>query len=79
MKYNTSKGSYEKELYLKQGYYNYLYLYVNDTAKSADIRHIEGSHFDTENEYLFKVYYSDPGDFYDRLLLYHIANSRKSF
>ena len=79
MKYNTSKGSYEKELYLKQGYYNYLYLYVNDTAKSADIRHIEGSHFDTENEYLFKVYYSDPGDFYDRLLLYHVANSRKSF
>jgi hypothetical protein len=79
MKYNTEISTYEAELYLKQGYYNYLYLYVNDTTKSADVRHIEGSHFDTENDYLFKVYYSDPGDFYDRLLLYHVANSRKSF
>ena len=79
MKYNTINSAYEAELYLKQGYYNYLYLYVNDTTQSADIRAIEGSHFDTENEYLFKVYYSDPGDFYDRLLLYHVANSRKSF
>lgn len=79
MKYNATTATYEKELYLKQGYYNYLYLYVNDTTKGADIRHIEGSHFDTENEYIFKVYYSDPGDFYDRLLLYHVANSRKSF
>ncbi len=79
LKYNTATAVYETELYLKQGYYNYLYLYVNDTTKQADVRLIEGSHFDTENDYLFKVYYKDPGDFYDRLLLYHVANSRKSF
>jgi len=79
MKFNSTTACYENELYLKQGYYNYIYLYVNDTTKSADIRHIEGSHFDTENDYIFKVYYSDPGDFFDRLLLYHVENSRKSF
>jgi hypothetical protein len=79
LKYHSATATYQKDLFLKNGYYNYLYLYVSDTAKSADIRHVEGSHFDTENEYLFKVYYSDPGDFYDRLLLYHVANSRKSF
>ena len=79
MKYNPTIAAYEKEVFLKQGYYNYLYLYVNDTTKGADIRHIEGSHFDTENDYIFKVYYSDPGDFYDRLLLYHVSNSRRSF
>ena len=79
LKYNPTTAVYQKEIYLKQGYYNYLYLYVNDTTQKADIRLIEGSHFDTENDYIFKVYYKDPGDFYDRLLLYHVANSRKSF
>ncbi len=79
LKYNAATDVYQKEVYLKQGYYNYLYLYVNDTTQQADVRLIEGSHFDTENEYIFKVYYKDPGDFYDRLLLYHVANSRKSF
>ena len=79
LKYNPATAVYQKEIYLKQGYYNYLYLYVNDTTQQADVRLIEGSHFDTENEYIFKVYYKDPGDFYDRLLLYHVANSRKSF
>ena len=79
MKYNDSIKAYQKELYLKQGYYNYMYLYANDTSSKADVRLIEGSHFDTENDYLFKVYYSDPGKFYDRLLLYHVSNSRKGF
>ena len=79
LKYNPATAVYQKELYLKQGYYNYLYLYVNDTTQQADVRLIEGSHFDTENDYIFKVYYKDPGDFYDRLLLYHVSNSRKSF
>lgn len=79
MKYNYTTRSYEGNAYLKQGYYNYTYLYLEDNAKKAKISTIEGSHFDTENEYIFKIYYSDPGDFYDRLLLYYIVNSREGF
>lgn len=79
MKYNYTTRCYEGNAYLKQGYYNYTYLYLKDNAKEAKISTIEGSHFDTENEYVFKIYYSDPGDFYDRLLLYYIVNSREGF
>ena len=71
--------AYKTDIYLKQGVYNYTYLYVNDTAKGADIALIEGTHFDTENEYIFKVFYKDPAGFYDRLLLYYTANSRDNF
>ena len=79
LKYDYDALAYKAEIYLKQGVYNYAYLYVSDTAKSADISLIEGTHFDTENEYIFKVYYKDPGGFYDRLLLYYTANSRDNF
>jgi len=79
LKYDYDAVAYKAEIYLKQGVYNYTYLYVSDTAKSADISLIEGTHFDTENEYVFKVYYNDPSGFYDRLLLYYTANSRDNF
>ena len=79
LKYDYDSRAYKAEIYLKQGVYNYTYLYVSDTAKIADVSLIEGTHFDTENEYLFKIYYKDPGEFYDRLLLYYTANSRDNF
>lgn len=79
MSYNYTTRCYEGTAYLKQGYYNYSYIYKNDKQKAGELNKIEGSHFDTENEYTFKIYYSDPGDFYDRLLLYYIVNSRDGF
>ncbi len=79
MKYNPETRSYEVSAYLKQGYYNYTYLFLKDGEQKAKMSTIEGSHFETENEYIFKIYYKDPIDFYDRLILYDIANSRKSF
>ncbi len=79
MTYNPITRNYEGTAYLKQGYYNYTYLFVKDNEKQAKMSTIEGSHFNTENEYIFKVYYSDPGDFYDRLLLYYVVNSREGF
>lgn len=79
MKYNEITRCYEGTAYLKQGYYNYTYLYLEDQAIEAKVSTIEGTHFDTENEYIFKIYYTDPGDFYDRLLLYYIVNSREGF
>jgi hypothetical protein len=79
MNYNYTTRCYEGTAYLKQGYYNYTYLFQPDKSKEAKMSTIEGTHFETENEYIFKVYYTDPGDFYDRLLLYYIVNSRDSF
>lgn len=79
LQYNYEELAYKATSYLKQGYYNYNYIYISDTTTKGDISFIEGTHFDTENDYIFKVYYSDPSGFYDRLLLYYIANSRKDF
>ncbi len=79
MNYNYSTRCYEGTAYLKQGYYNYSYIYKSDKQPAGELSKIEGTHFDTENEYTFKIYYADPSDFYDRLLLYYIVNSRDGF
>jgi hypothetical protein len=79
MRYDYSIKAYRATLFLKQGYYNYAYLYAGDANRAGLMSKIEGTHFDTENEYIFRVYYSDPQQAYDRLLGYHIANSRENF
>ncbi|MCT4582491.1 MAG: DUF5103 domain-containing protein [Flavobacteriales bacterium] len=79
MNYNYTTRCYEGTAYLKQGYYNYSYIYKSDKQLAGELSKIEGTHFDTENEYTFKIYYADPSDFYDRLLLYYIVNSRDGF
>lgn len=66
--YNPETHAYEKQLMLKQGYYNYMYLweYASSEGASADLT--EGNHADTENEYLVLVYFKDPSSFADRLV-----------
>ncbi len=78
MTYDNVSKSYKGKAYLKQGYYNYMYLFVPDNA-SSNLETFEGTHFDTENEYIFKFYYRDPQNFYDRLMLFQIVNSRDTF
>lgn len=68
--WNSSKRSYEGSMYLKQGYYNYMYMYKSDKSKSGDISVIEGSHSQADNIYSFLVYYREPGQIYDRLIGY---------
>ncbi len=77
MKYNLETRAYEKVLLLKQGYYNYRYLLVDDNnIKPPDHTFFEGSHFQTENEYLIFVYHRAPGRSYDRLVGFKQMNSR---
>jgi hypothetical protein len=77
MKYNLETRAYEKILLLKQGYYNYRYILVDDNnIKPPDHTFIEGSHFQTENDYLIFVYHRAPGRNYDRLIGYKQLNSR---
>lgn len=68
MKYNPEKNAYETKLYLKQGYYNYQYLFLKDGERKGDERMVEGSHAQTENEYAILVYHRNTGDIYDRLV-----------
>jgi hypothetical protein len=75
MTWNFDTSAYELTLLLKQGYYNYQYVYVPQGATSADHTNIEGSFWQTENDYLLFVYYSDFSARYDRLVGYRLFNS----
>jgi len=75
MTYNFEKSQYELTLLLKQGYYNYMYVYVPHGGKVADHTNIEGSFWQTENDYQIFVYYRDLAGRYDRLVGYKVLNS----
>jgi len=75
MEYNVDRKAYESTLLLKQGYYNYEYVFVSDRNHVIDPFDLEGSHFEAENDYLIYVYYRPPNSRYDRLVGYQITNS----
>ncbi len=67
--YDTTKRAYIKEVLLKQGYYNYQYCFVKDGSKNTgDISTVEGSHYETKNEYTILVYHRELNDNFDRLV-----------
>lgn len=75
MKYNFERKQYELVMLLKQGYYNYQYLLLNDNETKGDVSPVEGSHYETENDYLIFVYHRDISNRYDKLVGFQIANS----
>lgn len=58
MKFNTEKGVYETQLFLKQGYYSYTYMGV-DKANPANHIDMDGNYYETENRYTILVYFRD--------------------
>jgi hypothetical protein len=77
MRYNDERRGYECTLLLKQGYYNYEYAFLKDGAASADETLVEGSHYETENDYSIYVYHRKQGTFYDQLIGVKHVNSMK--
>jgi hypothetical protein len=70
MNYNADDKAYEAAIFLKQGYYNYQYLFLPDNGGSAQTAPIEGNFFQTENEYIILAYYRAQGARYDQLVAY---------
>ncbi len=77
--YSARQGGYTLSLLLKQGYYNYTWALVEQGQLPADATFIDGTFPDTQNAYLVRVYYSDPGTYYYRLLTRHLLDSSESF
>lgn len=75
MTYNYKRFGYECSLYLKQGYYNYTYVYLADEKKGGDETMTEGSHWETENDYTIYVYHRQRGTYYDQLVAVKRLNS----
>lgn len=68
LKYNPETHAYEGNQLLKQGAYNYQYLYVAPGSRSGSTAQAEGNYYETENEYLILVYHRAFGERYDRLI-----------
>ncbi|WP_035454893.1 DUF5103 domain-containing protein [Algoriphagus terrigena] len=68
MNYDPKTGRYSTSLLLKQGWYDYQYGFVSEDGYDSDP--IEGSFFETENEYEVLVYYRALGSRYDQLVGY---------
>lgn len=77
MTYNYKRFGYECKLYLKQGYYNYMYVLSQDGKKAGNEVVTEGSHWDTENDYTIFVYFRQVGLYYDQLIGIKKLNSLK--
>jgi hypothetical protein len=78
MTYNLERNAYELDMLVKQGYYNYQYVYVPKKSTEVDERYFEGSFYETENNYVVYVYYRPFGSRYDRLIGVTVANSIKN-
>lgn len=68
MNYNFARQGYEARVLLKQGYYNYLYAFVDDKTGVPDFTQAEGNHSETGNSYTILVYNREQGYRYDRLI-----------
>ena len=68
MDYNSQTGRYEAAILLKQGAYDYQYLWVEENKTLGQTKPAEGDWYETKNEYLILLYYRQRGSRYDRLI-----------
>jgi hypothetical protein len=77
MKYNYERYGYECTVLLKQGYYNYNYVFLKTGDKVADDTVVEGMHFEAENDYMILVYHREFGSTWDQLVAVKFLNSAR--
>lgn len=75
MYYDMLDKSYAANIVLKQGTYNYSYIFKENNSTELDQFIAEGSYYDTENDYTILLYYTPFGERYDRLIAVKHINS----
>jgi hypothetical protein len=76
LEWNEKFGQYEKSMLLKQAYYNYHYVTVNDD-QSVNLQQTEGDFSATENDYHIMIYHKNQFMQYDELLGTAYINSNR--
>lgn len=71
---SNETGLLETTLLLKQGFYNFKYVMVDQNGK-PDYNILDGNFYQTENNYTVLVYYRGYGDLYDSLIGIGFGNS----
>ena len=75
MTYNLMEHQYELVTPLKQGSYNYMYLFCHDGDTIGQTHPCEGNFHQTENEYYIYVYHRPFGLRYDKLVGFQAIKS----
>lgn len=70
LKYNEATNAYENIQLMKQGAYNYLYLWVPNGSTTGYTGPGGGNFYETENEYMVLLYHCPFGERYDKLVGY---------
>jgi hypothetical protein len=79
MIYDYESKSYKASLLLKQGYYNYKFMMLKDNERNGNSLLLEGSYFETENDYTILVYHKEPSTHFYKLIGIRQLNSRGTF
>jgi hypothetical protein len=75
--WSAEAQGYTAEVLLKQGFTDFSFVTLARNATVPDITAIEGSHYQTENDYLVLVYFTDHQRRCDRLVGMRFLNSRR--
>jgi hypothetical protein len=70
MNFNTDKNCLELTLLLKQGLYDYCFVTNDPQSGIINEYEIEGSHYETENDYVIFIYFHNKQNGTDRILGY---------
>jgi len=76
MKFDPNLNKYVNSIFLKQGVYDYSYVWADKDGK-LDINALEGNYFETENDYQILVYYKPSGARWEELVGFRVLNSSK--
>lgn len=69
MRFNAEKGVYETSAFLKQGYYDFMYVTrPRDRNEPFSFEETEGNYWESENEYTILIYYRPLGGRADELV-----------
>lgn len=77
MTWDRTQNAYTASITLKQGFYDFAYVTKGPNDTVPDIGAVEGHHYQTENDYLVLVYYTDRMQRLDRLVGVRFLNSRR--
>lgn len=75
LSYDAGRSNYTTHLLLKQGVYDYQYVWVPRSTGKPSATETEGSYFETENEYQLLVYYHAPGARWEELVGYRLVTN----
>ena len=75
MEYDPERRGYKKGLFLKQGYYDYMYLVKDNASGMTSVAPVNGDFWETNNMYHIFVYLFNPIENYDKLIGYTTIKS----